>query len=237
MKLNSTRAADAALSFLTGANMEYVTHNQQEIDTQNLTMRTTVNATEEELNSLFGKGMLNKPMWRVMFKDESVAFIYPTSANVWYVESRNSAGLNNVQIALSLHREKQESSEDKDELESALEPAKDMLDTLRATKGQGYAYVVETAMMMRRMQELTHAMIGAAVHGGEIPEFAADMISKAHASMMAKAIGISARQAGLNTQSSKADADELMDWADRILKTESEGVKGLVGRLMKGDDE
>lgn len=214
--------------------MEFTTHNQQDIDTQDLSQSTTITATAKELTDLFGKGMLDKPMWRVLFKDESVALIYPADAERWYVESRNKQGLDNVQITLDLSREQTEEKRKKNPIEEALQGAVEIMDMLRATKGEKYAMLVELGMLVRKNQDLLHAMVGAAIAGGEVPEPAGDIMGHINAQISAKIIGIASRMGDV-ARGSANEAEELMGWVDRMLVAEGKGAKGLMESIMKED--
>lgn len=216
--------------------MEFTTHNQQDIDTSTLTDETVIKVTADELTALFGKGIEGKPMWRVLFKDENVAFIYPCGDDSFYVESRSKQGLMNVQITIDLHRE-QTAVEKKDPIEKALESAHEIMDSLRGTKGEGYARLVEMGMLVRKNQDLLHAMIGAGIAGGELPEHAGELVAKISAHMNAKMLSLASHIADPEGARTKEHGKELMDWVDKMIAAEGKAVTSLIGDLGKrGDD-
>ena len=217
--------------------MEFTTHNQQEIDTQGLTSHGTIETSAQELTNLFGKGMLDKPMWRVLFKDGNVAFIYPADGKHYYVEGRDAQAFINVQIALDLHREQIEAAKKKNPIEEALGGAFEMMDMLRATKGENYVRLVEIGMLIRKNQDILHTMIGAAISGGELSEGKAQMVADVGSMVSAKILALSARIAGIAKADKREDAEELMGWVDRVLEEEAKGAKGLIESLTKDGGE
>lgn len=207
--------------------MEYTTHNQQQIDTDALSDTTVIKATVEELTALFGAGIEGRPMWRVLFKDENVAFIYPCTDDAYYVESRSKQGLVNVQIALDLHREQITEQQNKeDPVHEALGSAIEIMESIRATRGVPYARVVEVALLIRKQSELLNAMVGAAVEGGKVGATEAELIGSINARMSAQIVSLSARLGGLDPD--KDGPVELIEWTDRIMEAEQDAARKLV---------
>ena len=245
---------NAALSFSTGANaMTFITHNQESININGTSLQGEIDASYQELCDLFGAptggdGYKTDAEWEVKFSDGTIATIYNwkngknyegengqavEQIRDWHIGGHSAQAETNVQIALDLHREQKNDSE-KDEVDQAFEAAFDIMDTLKATKGEGYAKTVEVAMLMRKQQQMVEMLLGAAIAGGSIPRHAAPMLQTANTHMIAKVISIAARLANLNSNT-LPDAEELMGWVDRMIEAEQAAAKKLVEKATKDD--
>lgn len=234
--------------------MTFKTHNDMSIDTVGTSLQGMLEIGYDELCKVFGQperfeaGKIDA-RWKIAFDDGEVATIYNykdgqayredgkqvESIRDWHIGGFMPNVADRVQIAIDLSREQRTEEED-DPILKALSPATEMMENLRATKGIAYSRLIEAVMVQRKIQELVHAMIGAAVTGGELPEPAAELVAHAHTQMMARSIGLAARLAGYET-GNKEMADEIMDTADRVLKAESKGAQSLIKKFTEGKDD
>lgn len=211
--------------------MEYTTHNNEAIETTGLTAQGVVDATKEELVSLFGKPIGNN--FVVKFSDGSRSLIYPSSADHWYVEGDGKQSMTNVQITLDLYRE-QAKEKFADPMEKALSPAFDMMASIKANKGEDYGTLLELALLAQKTMELTNVLISGLVIEGHMPKEVGTAMNKASAHITAKMIGLGAKLGKVDTN--KHSAEELMDWAEKLMKLENDGVKNLVKEATKDGD-
>lgn len=211
--------------------MEYTTHNNEAIETTGLTAQGVVDATKEELVSLFGKPIGNN--FVVKFSDDSRALLYPSSADHWYVEGSGKQSMANVQITLDLYRE-QAKEKSADPMEKALGPAFDMMASIKANKGEDYGTLLELALLAQKTMEMTNMLISGLVIEGHMPKEVGTVMTKTSAHITAKMIGLGAKLGKVDT--SKHSAEELMDWAEKLMKLENDGVKNLVKEVTKDGD-
>lgn len=211
--------------------MEYTTHNNADIETTGLTAQGVIGAKKDELVSLFGNPFGSN--FILKFEDESRALLYPSSSDHWYVEGTSKQAMHNVQIALDLHRE-QAAEKFADPVEKALSPAFDMMASIKANKGEPYAQLVELALLARKSMDLLNVLVSGHVIEGHMPEEVGAAMTKTSAHITAKMIGIAARLAKVDHVKDKPE--ELMDWVERLMKLESDGVKGLMKEVGGKDD-
>lgn len=211
--------------------MQYVTHNDTAIETTGLTTQGVIDAKKDELVSLFGKPTGNN--FIVKFEDGSRALIYPSSAEHWHVGACSQQAITNVQITLDLYRE-QAADKFADPVEKAMGPAFDMMASIKANKGEAYGTLLELALMARKTMDLTNVLVSGLVAEGSMPKEVGLALTKTSAHITAKMIGCGARLGKIDTDNNSAN--ELMDWADKLLKLEGEGVKGLVKDIASKDD-
>lgn len=211
--------------------MQYTTHNNEAIETTGLAPQGVVDAKKDELVSLFGKPIGNN--FVVKFEDGSRALLYPSSADHWYVEGTAKQSITNVQIALDLYRE-QAAEKFADPVEKALSPAFDMMASIKANKGEDYGTLLELALLAQKSMELINVLISGLVVEGHMPEAVGLAMTKTSAHITAKMIGLGAKLGKVDTD--KHSAEELMDWAEKLIKLESDGVKGLVKEFKAGND-
>jgi hypothetical protein len=211
--------------------MEFTTHNNEAIETTGLSAQGVVDAKKDELVSLFGKPIGNN--FVVKFKDGSRALLYPSSADHWYVEGTAKQSITNVQITLDLFRE-QAAEKTSDPIEKALSPAFDMMASIKANKGEDYATLLELALLARKSMDLVNVLVSGHVIEGHMAEEVGVAMTKTSAHITAKIIGLGARLSKVDTD--KNTANELMDWAEKLMKLESDGVKGLMKEVKDTDD-
>lgn len=211
--------------------MEYTTHNNEAIDTAGLTPQGVIETNKKELVSLFGNPIGQN--FVVKFSDGNRALIYPSSADHWYVEGSAKQSHTNLQITLDLYRE-QADEKFADPVSKAMESAFDIMANVKATKGDDYATLLEISLLARKSLDLINSLSGAAIATGALPDIAGVALRSAASHITARTIILSARLGKIDTD--KHSAGELMDWTERLLKAEGDGVKGLLSELEKDDD-
>lgn len=225
--------------------MQYTTHNDTDVNINGTCLQGEIEATYEELTNLFGAphggdGYKVDAEWEIKFDDGLVATVYNwkdgknycgeegtpvEQITDWHVGGDKTAAVQRVQILLDLHREGKESTRKKDPVEKAFESALDMMESVKATHGEAYARVVETALLVRKNQELLGTLAATAVKCEAIPDVAGMVIEKINAEISSKIIGTAAKLAKIKIDG--ASAEEIMGWADRILEAESKGAESL----------
>jgi hypothetical protein len=243
----TTGAADAALSFSTTPRniMTFTTHNQAQIDINGTHLQGYVDAKYAELVSLFGKptdgdGYKVDAEWVLRFEDGEVATIYNykngknycgdeglavEQIGNWHIGGNRKSVVDKVQIALDLHRESKQ-AKPKDKVGEAFATCSDMIETIRATKGQAYLDTVEIASLVRKRAELLAHLTDILVSSEILPKAAQKVIGHIDSRMGASIIGKYARHAGIET--TEAGSKEIMDWVDRIMEYEAKGAEELL---------
>ena len=232
--------------------MTFKTHNDMTIDINGTSLQGGIDASYAELCDLFGghhdgDGYKVDAEWYVQFADGTVATIYNwkngknycgesgkplEQIRDWHIGGNSPQAETLVQIALDLHREKKQEEKTKgDKVHEAFGSVFAMFESMRANKGEGFAKVVEVALYVRKRQELTAQIVGAAVASDAIPESAADALQDVDAMLAAKIIATSASLANLGTE--KAMAEEVMQWVERIMEAEQTSAKKLFGELLE----
>lgn len=232
--------------------MDYVTHNQEQIPSDGSCLQGETTATFRELCDLFGApgegdGYKVDARWVIRFGDGTVATIYNWKDGVnycgedgtpvvnitdWHIGGFNRKALDLVQIVIDLHREAKQ-SEPEDEVEATFKSAFDMMDTIRANKGQGYARTVEIAMLVRKQTKLFEGILAGLVVNDHLSEKGAKGAMHIYATICAKIIALAADNANIIT-TNKKEAEELMNWADQMMKVEEQAAKELLKR--EGED-
>jgi len=252
---NATHGAQTApFSFSAGATMTFKTHNETDININGTCLQGEVEATYAELCDLFGShhdgdGYKVDAEWYVKFDDGTIATIYNwkngknyegenglslEQIDNWHVGGDSAKAETQVQIALDLHREKAAEGKEQDPIEKAFEPAFDMMQSIRANKGEKYGMLVELALLVRKNQELLGALSATAVATEAMPESAAKVVGMMNAKVSAKIIAIAARLGDMEGHTSKS-AEELMSWTDRLMEAEAAAAKNLFEELGEGD--
>lgn len=251
----TTRAADAALSFSAtqGLTMNFITHNDADLEFQCTWLQGETTATYKELTSLFGKphegdGYKVDAEWRIKFEDGTLATIYnwkdgknycgeegtPTEQiTEWHIGGTNRAAVDRVQITLDLHREQAEAGKPKDKIEEAFGSAIEIMNTIKAAHGQMYADAVEVALLCRKQTDLILVLAEIAVKSGILPREAADAMGHANSNINAKIIAKAARHAGVKDE--MEDAKQLMNWAERLEEAEQKAAKSLFKDILRED--
>ena len=94
-------------SFSTMENaMQFTTHNNEAIPTMGLSKVGTVETTRRELTKLFGEPIGYN--FVVKFSDGERVLVYPLKGDTYQVEGTSKNALNNLSIAIDLHRERGE---------------------------------------------------------------------------------------------------------------------------------
>lgn len=251
-----TRAADAALSFSTTPrnHMNFTTHNAEQIDVNGTYLQGELAAKYSELLAVFGEPMDGSGYkvdaeWAIRYEDGEVATIYNwkngknycgddglpvEQIEEWNIGGSSKAVVDRVQIALDLHRETQAEAEPKDKIEEAMGSAIEMMNTIKAQKGQMYADAVQVALLCRKQMEMTHMLLTIAIKSGAMPKEAARVIHDVSGVLSSKIIAKAAKHAGVRDK--EEEAKEMMEWAERIEDAEQNGLKNLL-KEMEGDDE
>lgn len=250
-------AADAALSFSTTPSntMNYTTHNQADIDYNFTSLQGHIDAGYTELVTLFGKPTEGDAYkvdaeWVLRFDDGAIATIYNYKTGKkycgdegldvqqirdWHIGGHDKKVVDRVQIILDLHREAK--PEKKDKVEEAFESAQDIMDTIRSVKGAEYARTVETGMITRKLIDMFHMTLSMAVAKDAIPESAADLLNKIFSHMCAKQISLCAQNGSVTKGANQHDAEELMEWVDKMLAQEQTVAKTMMEIVEKGGDK
>lgn len=240
--------------------MNFTTHNTEQIDVNGTHKQGHIDAKYAELVALFGEPITPTPSdeirlsktdaeWNLRFEDGEVATIYnwrngknwmgedgiPTKQiRDWNIGGNSKCVVDRVQIALDLYRESKE-EQPKGEGDEAFKTAHDMIETIRATKGQAYLDTVEIAALIRKRAELlahlTHILVDADI----IPKKAAKVVMDIDAQMGARIIGKYARAANIST--SDKGAEEIMNWVDKIHEYEQKGAEAIMKSVLEDDDE
>ena len=256
---------NASLSFsATGNIMQYTTH-ATDASIQALfngtCLQGTIDASYEDLVNMFGeptKGDNYKvdAEWYVKFSDGTIASVYnwkdgknyngdegteTEQIRDWHIGGFDKKAGEHVQIALDLYREKRDADPAKakskrQKFQESLESAFDMMDTIRSTKGVGYAHAVEIAMLTHKMLDLVQVLIIKLVDSDELPEESAKDMVKVFALITSRIIGLAARSSNEGKELDKAEAKELMAWAERIMEREKEGALGFLNDMLDKDD-
>jgi hypothetical protein len=223
--------------------MNFETHNTTSINTGGSSLIGNVDATYKELNSLFGAPIKSDDgktdaQWQIKFSDGTVASIYNwkdgkaylgeigkpvEQITDWHVGGFGAQALVLVQITLELMRE----AKPKHKMEEAFSSALDMMDSIKATKGREYAHLVEVAMLTIKRREMVELLIDMAQHNTNMPDSVRDLMLEADTAFSIKTIS-AACQASKFDFNAQDEAEELMGWAERMIKAEVGGVKELL---------
>lgn len=233
--------------------MEYITHNQDEHIIDETTWKVgMIKATFRELVDLFGKpgpGDEEKvdAEWRIKFSDGTVATVYnykngpaycgkdgtPVERiKEWSIGGTGVAAADRVHIAVDLYRETKEASKKKRPFEEVFQVGVDMMDTLRATKGDNFARVVENALVVRKMGSLLSMIISRLVSDNDMPRDVASRIMDIQAEMSARIITNTAKISGVSG-SDEDYAKEVMHWVEQLLDIEAKGAEEIVKEMRR----
>lgn len=233
--------------------MNFITHNDADLEFQCTWLQGETTATYKELTSLFGKphdgdGYKVDAEWRIKFEDGTLATIYnwkdgknycgedgtPTEQiTEWHIGGTSRAAVDRVQITLDLHREQAEAGKPKDKIEEAFGSAIEIMDTIKAAHGQTYADAVEVALLCRKQTDLILILTAVAVKSGIVPPEAADAMGHANSAINAKIISKVARYAGVKGEGD--EAEQLMNWAERLEEAEQKAAKTLFKDILGRD--
>lgn len=235
--------------------MQYTTHNQDaSLDVNGTSLQGHIDAKYSELVDLFGKPFCGDNYktdaeWIVKFADGTLSTIYnykngknycgdegmaTEQITDWHIGGETRQSLDSVQIAIDLHREVKAAEKPKDAVEEAFTPAMEMMEMLKATKGQHYAATVELAMLIKKLGELQHVLLLSLVEVDVMPKEVAKAITKIHAQISSRIIGLMVRADG-TTEPTKEVAKELMDWSERLMDCEKDGLSELLKSFPKDE--
>lgn len=236
--------------------MQYSTHNDDPtLDSNGSSLQGHVKAKYNELIDLFGQptdgdGYKVDAHWVIKFADGTLSTIYnwkdgknyngddglPTKQiTEWHIGGMTRRSFDNVQIAVDLYRETKEAMKKKDSVEEAFTSAMEMMEMLKATKGKHYADTVELTMIMKKLGDLQHILLLSLVETDIMPKEVAKALTKIHAQMTSRVISLMVRADG--TEPTKGEATELMEWADRLMECEQDGISELVKSFPKREDK
>lgn len=230
--------------------MNYTTHNQGFVYIEGSHLIGTITAKYQELVDLFGQphgsdGYKSDAEWNVRFEDGTVAAIYnwkdgknycgeqgiPTEQIThWHIGGVSSAATDRVQIALDLYRETRE-GEPEDEAEAAFKTAYEIMQTIRANKGEDYADAVEVALLVRKQGELFGHLLTGLVAYKAMSDSEAQSLHDINLMVGAKLISKIAKRAVVPNE---ASAKEIMGWADRLQEYEDRGAAEVVKQFRGG---
>lgn len=242
--------------------MGYITHNQSESvcnEAGGTGFVNSINADYKELTALFGEpteGDIQKidACWYVKFDDGTFASIYNwkdgknyngdkglavEQIRDWHIGGMGQASYDKVKIALDLFREQKEASEPKNPVEEALESAFEIMDSLRSTRGENYANVVEGAIIIRKQTELFAMLMSIIKDAEAIPASVMKMLHHLHTEMSARTLSKLAKVGGIVEEGKgKESAEDLMNWVERVMQAEQSGAKTLLDNIhKKGEQE
>ena len=231
--------------------MRFETHNTNPSicnEADGTSLRGDVTATYKELTSLFGKptkgdGRKVDAEWYVKFDDGTLATIYNWKNGknycgpdglavedipVWHVGGASRASVDRVQVALDLDREVREAEKPKNKFDEAFCSAYEIMQTLKATRGENYAKAVEVAMMVRKQGELVAMLTDTVAKATDMPKPIAKMLLDTHNSMSARILARFMRVSNPEIVDMQDTAEELMGWVDRVMDAEKDGVANLL---------
>jgi len=237
---------DKCLNKFTGENtMQFITHNEREslIDETNGSAHVgDIEATYKEICSLFGKPLSYDKgkvdvHWVVKFNDGTVASIYNwkngkaymgddglsvQSIKTWSIGGLSQASGTLVQITLDLHRESKEPTK-KDPFEGAFS----MMENIVKTKGESYAALVEVTMLTMKRKQLMEMLIDFLEQRTDMPKRVRRILEEMDTEICVSTISRACHASGLDFDN-EDKANELMEWAAKIVSQEVSGIKDLL---------
>jgi hypothetical protein len=256
---------NAALSFSTSPRntiMSITTHNtdkklQEEFN--GVCVQGHVDAGYKELVEMLGKptkgdGHKVDAEWYIRFEDGGIASIYnykdgknyngqdgkPTDQiRDWHIGGFDRKSADRVQILVDLHREQEQTkkNEAKPDGVKQLESAFEIMDSLKAARGEVYANAVETAMLIKKMGDLQHVLLLSLVETDVMPKVVAKRLTEIQGDMGSRVISLIARHAKGVDATEKHHAKELMGWAEKMMGQEQKGVESLLKEILAGGDD
>lgn len=118
--------------------------------------------------------------------------------------------------------------------EAAFETAHEMMESIVAIKGQQYAHNVEVALTMMKIRDLMGSLLVALEDEEVLSQDSAEKVFDLMGHMSARVIGLT-RMCWDQTEPTKEQADEIMQWADRLREYEDRGANEVLKSL--GEDE
>lgn len=237
--------------------MSFTTHNDtpEIINSINGTsLQGYVKAEYAELVALFGKptkgdGYKVDAEWMIQFNGGAFATIYNwkngpgycgadglrmEQIKEWHVGGMSKDSADQVQIAIDLFREKREDDAPKDKVMEAMSSAFEIMDSIRATRGDDYAHVVEGALLVRKQGELMTVLLNTLGKVDVIPEEAINALNQINVEISARVMSKLSTLGKLKEGNTTGNvAEELMGWVDRVMDAEKSGADKIMGELFK----
>lgn len=228
--------------------MNYVTHNERETLTNEINgtgFIGAVDASYKEICSLFGKPMHYEQsgkvdvMWVVKFSDDTVASIYNwkdgkaylgdkglsvDKIKQWHVGGHVNSAQTLVQIALDLKREEKEETES-----DPFEGAFSIMENLAKTKGENYAALVEVTMLTMKRKQLMEMVIELLEKQANMPKRVKKILEEMDTELSIRTISRACHASGLDFNN-KDKANELMEWAAKVVSQEVDGIAEMLKR-------
>lgn len=228
--------------------MNYVTHNERETLTNEINgtgFIGAVDASYKEICSLFGKPMRYEQggkvdvMWVVKFSDDTVASIYNwkdgkaylgdkglsvDKIKQWHVGGHVNSAQTLVQIALDLKREEKEETES-----DPFEGAFSIMENLAKTKGEKYAALVELTMLTMKRKQLMEMVIDLLEKQTNMPKRVKKILEEMDTELSIRTISRACHASGLDFNN-KDKANELMEWAAKVVSQEVDGIAEMLKR-------
>ena len=118
--------------------------------------------------------------------------------------------------------------------QDAFETAQDMMESIRSVKGQPYAHTVEVALTMMKIRDLVGALLVGLEDAEVMTEESAERCYDLMGHMSARVIGLT-RMSWDQSEPTTQQADEIMQWADRLREMENRGAEEVLKQM--GEDE
>lgn len=227
--------------------MNYVTHNERETLTNEINgtgFIGAVDASYKEICSLFGKPMRYEQsgkadvMWVVKFSDDTVASIYNwkdgraylgdeglpvDKIKQWHVGGHVNSAQTLVQIAIDLKREEEEKETESDPFEGAFS----IMENLAKTKGESYAALVEVTMLTMKRKQLMDMVIDLLDSQTDMPKRVKKILEEMDTELCVRTISRACHASGIEF-GDREKANELMEWAAKVVSQEVDGIKEVL---------
>jgi hypothetical protein len=117
----------------------------------------------------------------------------------------------------------------------AFETANEMMDSIRTIKGEPYAHTVEVALITIKIRDLMGALLVSLEEAEVMSEESAEKVYDLLGHMSARLIGLT-RMCWNQSEPTKTEADEIMNWADRLREMEDRGANEILKQMGDKDD-
>lgn len=227
----------------------YVTHNTTDsfIDLSGVVEQGVIeHCGRKQIRAMFGapgNDSEGNEMWALRFSDGTVAGIRRRGGldGGWSVAGkltdRTSRAAIMVKIAIDLYAEaeaqkaadKHKASDVYGKLDASLESSKEILQSIIVGRGEKYGHLVEIIVSIRKKESLHKHMMQMLVETKTIPKSLAAMMEHADEELSILVITLASHMGDLIH--SEAEAKEAIEWAERIMAAEQEGVTSIMGEL------
>lgn len=126
-------------------------------------------------------------------------------------------------------------SEIPDSAKAAFETANEMMDSIRSIKGVPYSHTVEVALIMMKIRDLMGALLIGLEDAEVMSQDSAEKVYDLMGHMSAKVIGLT-RMTWDQSEPTTHQADEIMQWAERLREYEDRGANEVLKHLGEQDD-